>query len=87
MKTWQLGTQKDFFKLFYRAHRMVAKGKDPMDAINEAIGLAYRSANDEVMMCRLHRAKFKAEHAFLDRKIFKASLSARLREHKAGCQF
>ncbi|MCW8330890.1 hypothetical protein MD588_19025 [Photobacterium sp. SDRW27] len=84
MKT---GTQKEFFQLFYRAHRMVAKGKDPMGVINEAIGLAYRSANDEVMMCRLYEAKFRAEMALLSREPAQLSLLTRLHLHKVGCQF
>ena len=84
MKT---GTSKEFFELFYRAHRMAAKGKDPMDTISEAIGLAYQASNDEVMMCRLHDAKFRANIALLSRETHQLSLSTRLSLHKVGCPF
>ncbi|MGF1723610.1 hypothetical protein [Photobacterium nomapromontoriensis] len=82
------GTQQDFFKLFYRAHRMAVKGNNPMAVINDVITIAYIAVDDEVMMRRMHRAKFSAELSLLQRDRTRAtlSLSTRLLFHKA-CPF
>ncbi|GHA34237.1 hypothetical protein ACFFLZ_06350 [Photobacterium aphoticum] len=81
------GTQKDFFKLFYRAHRMAVKGNNPMDVISDVIVLAYIALDDGVMMRRMHKAKFSAEISLLQRDQSPLSLSTRLSFHKAGCLF